>query len=486
MATGSGGNGARPIAVVDQTLRDAHQCLWATRMTTAHMLPVAELMDRCGFQRIEVIAAIQFDVCVRFLKENPWERVRLMRQRITRTPLSSFLRSKNIVSFDFVPDDIVALWVERLAHNGIAEIGSFDGLNDVDNMLAALNVAKRLGVRTVGALSYSLSPVHTDALYVRTAEELVRRGDVDAIWLKDAGGLLTVDRIRTLVPAVRQVIGERRFELHSHCLTGVAPLVYLEGIQAGADCVHTSIAPLANGAAQPSIQWTAKNLRALGYTVDVDDALIEAVGAHFGRIAAQEGKPVGEVLEYDAFHYEHQLPGGMLSNFRVQLAELGLSHKFQALLEECARVRNELGYPIMITPFAQFVGIQAVLNVIHGERYRHVPDEVKKYALGYYGKLLAPVAPDVLDRIVENGSARIALKPEPLAPGLAALRKRFPGASDDELALRSMYAGTQVDDMLAAGPMQTQYLFEKPLVRLMRELAARRISRVHLSAAAAG
>jgi oxaloacetate decarboxylase (Na+ extruding) subunit alpha len=476
------GAAARTIAIVDQTLRDAHQCLWATRMTTAHMLPVAELMDRIGFQRIEVIAAIQFDVCVRFLKEDPWERVRLMRKRVRHTPLSSFLRSKNIVSFDFVPDDIVAFWVERLVANGIEEIGSFDGLNDVDNMLAALDVARRLGARTVGALSYSLSPVHTDELYVKTAKDLVERGKVDAIWLKDAGGLLTVDRIRTLVPAVRKVIGDRRFELHSHCLTGVAPLVYLEGVKAGADCIHTSIAPLANGAAQPSIQSMAKNLRALGYRVDVDDALVEQVGDHFRRIAEQEDKPVGQILEYDAFHYEHQIPGGMLSNFRLQLAELGLSHKFQELLEECARVRNELGYPIMITPFAQFVGIQAVLNLIHGERYLHVPDEVKKYALGYYGKLLAPVDADVLDRIVQNGSPRIALQPEPLEPGLAKLRRQYPRASDDELALRSMYAGSQVDDMLAAGPMRTDYVFEKPLVRLVRELAARRITRVYFHA----
>jgi oxaloacetate decarboxylase (Na+ extruding) subunit alpha len=480
----SGTNRARTIAVVDQTLRDAHQCLWATRMTTAHMLPVAPLMDRIGFARIEVIAAIQFDVCVRFLKEDPWQRLRLMRQRVKRTPLSSFLRSKNIVSFDFVPDDIVALWVERLVANGITEVGSFDGLNDVDNMLAALKVARGLGVRTFGALSYCLSPVHTDELYVKTAKELVERGNVDAIWLKDAGGLLTVDRIRTLVPAVRNVIGNRRFELHSHCLTGIAPLVYLEGIKAGADCIHTSIAPLANGAAQPSIQSMAKNLRALGYEVDVDDALVEQVGEHFRRIAEQEGKPLGQVLEYDSFHYEHQIPGGMLSNFRVQLAELGLSHKFQELLEECARVRRELGYPIMITPFAQFVGIQAVLNIVHGERYRHVPDEVKKYALGYYGKLLAPVDADVLDRIVQNGSSRIAPKPEPLEPGLAKLRKQYPNASDDELALRSMYAGRQVDDMLAAGPMVTEYVYEKPLVRFIRELAARRISRVYFSTVA--
>jgi len=472
------------IAVVDQTLRDAHQCLWATRMTTAHMLPVAEMMDRIGFQRIEVIAAIQFDVCVRFLKENPWERVRLMRQRITRTPLSSFLRSKNIVSFDFVPDDIVALWVERLVANGVREIGSFDGLNDVDNMLVALDVARKLGARTIGALSYCLSPVHTDALYVQTARALVERGKVDAIWIKDAGGLLTVDRVRTLVPAIRKVVGRTPIELHSHCLTGIAPLVYIEGVQAGADSIHTSIAPLANGAAQPSLQSMARNLRELGFRVNVDDELVDKVGEHFRRIAEQESKPTGQILEYDAFHYEHQIPGGMLSNFRVQLAELGLSHKFQELLEECARVRKELGYPIMITPFAQFVGIQAVLNVVHGERYRHVPNEVKKYALGYYGKLLAPIDPDVLDRIVANGSPHIALKPAPLPPALARLRKQYPNASDDERALRIMFAGTQVDEMLAAGPMRTEYFFEKPLVRLVRELASRKIARVHFSAAA--
>ena len=469
------------IDIVDTTLRDAHQCLWATRMTTAHMLPVAALMDNIGFQRIDLAAAIQFDVCVRFLKENPWERVRLMRERITRTPLSSFTRSKNLVSFDVLSDDIVALWVERLVANGFREVGSFDGLNDVDNMLATIDVARKLGVRTFGALAYCLSPVHTNEMYVKTATELVRRGKVDAIWLKDAGGLLSVDRIRTLVPAVKNVIGNIPLELHSHCLTGVAPLVYLEGVKAGADSVHTSIAPLANGAAQPATQSVVRNLRALGYSVDVDDALVDKVSEHFQKIATQEGKPVGQVLEYDEFHYEHQVPGGMLSNFRSQLAESGLSHKFQPLLEECARVRKELGYPIMITPFAQLVGTQAVLNVVHEERYRYVPDEVKKYALGYYGKLLAPVDPDVLDRIVANGSSRIALKPEPLAPAVAALRKQYPGASDDERILRFMFAGTQVDQMLAAGPMQTAYTFEKPLVRLVRELAERRITRVHFS-----
>ena len=471
----------RRIEVVDTTLRDAHQCLWATRMTTAHMLPVAERIDRTGFQRVDLAGTIQFDVCVRFLKEDPWERVRLMRARMPNTPLSSFVRSKNLVSFDVLPDDIVALWVERLVANGFRAVGSFDGLNDVDNMLATTDVARRLGVQTFGALSYSLSPVHTDELYVNTARDLVRRGKVDGIWLKDAGGLLTPDRIRTLVPAVKKVIGDIPLELHSHCLTGLAPLVYLEGVKAGADRIHTSTAPLANGAAQPATQSVARNLRALGYEVPVDDAQIDAVGEHFRQVAEQEGKPLGQVLEYDEFHYEHQIPGGMLSNFRTQLAEAGLSHKFRALLEECARVRNELGYPIMITPTAQLVGTQAVLNVVQGERYRVVPDEVKKYALGYYGRLLAPVDPDVLDRIVANGSPRIALTPQPPAPAVAKLRKQYPGASDDERILRYMFAGTQVDDMLAAGPMRTAWQYEKPLVRLVRELAARRVSRVYVS-----
>jgi oxaloacetate decarboxylase alpha subunit len=472
---------AATVAIVDQTFRDAHQCLWATRMRTAHMLPVAERMDRIGFERIEAIAAVQFDVCVRFLKEDPWERVRLLRERIKKTPLSSFLRSKNIVTFDFVPDDVVALWVQRLIANGVRDVGSFDGLNDVDNMLTALDVARALGARTIGALSYSLSPVHTDALYVKTAKELIERGKVDAIWLKDAGGLLTIDRIRTLVPALKQVIGNIPLELHSHCLTGIAPLVYLEGVKAGADCIHTSVAPLANGAAQPSIQSMCRNLRALGYSMPQDDALADEVGDHFRRVAEQEGKPLGRVLEYDAFHYEHQIPGGMLSNFRVQLAELGLSEKFDELLHECVRVRNELGYPIMITPFAQFVGTQAVLNVVHGERYKHVPDEVKKYALGYFGKLLAPVEPDILDRIVANGSPHIALKPAPLPPRVDSLRKQYPNASDDERLLRAMFAGGQVDAMREAGATKTNYEFEQPMVRLVRELASRRMSRISIS-----
>ena len=448
------------------------------------MLPVADMMDNIGFERIDLAGTIQFDVCVRYLKEDPWERMRRMRQKLVKTPMSAFTRSKSIMSFDFVPDDIVELWVERLVANGFREVATFDGLNDVDNMLVTINAARRLGVRAIGAVAYGLSPVHTDEVYVRTVTDLVTRGKVDAIWVKDAGGLLTVDRIRTLVPALKAAIGAIPLELHSHCMTGIAPLMYLEGIKAGADSVHTSIAPMANGAAQPATQSTVKNLRALGFRVDLDDALVERVGEHFRKVAEHEGKPLGQVQEYDAFHYEHQLPGGMLANFKVQLAELGMSHKFQAVLEECARVRKELGYPILITPFAQFVGTQAVMNVLHEARYKVVPDEVKKYALGYYGKLLAPVDGDVMDKIVANGSPRIAPKSVPLEPAADKLRRQYPNMSDDERVLRFMYAGNQVDSMLAAGPMKTDYEFEAPLAHLVRELAARKITKVYFGEAA--
>lgn len=419
-------------------------------MRTEHMLPILPLVDEVGFENVDLMGTIQFDVAVRYLQEDPWERVRLVHQGAPRTRFRSLIRSKNIAAFDFLPDDVIDLWVERLYANGFRVIGSFDGLNDVDNIVDGLVRAKKLGAQTFGALSFCESPLHTDEHYVKTADALVKRADVSTIMIKDAGGLLTVDRIRTLVPALRKVVTDRPLELHSHCLTGLAPLVYLEGAKLGCDQLHLSIKPLANGAAQPAVQTVARNLRQIGFQVNVDDEKIDEIGEHFQRIADREKKPVGVPVEYDAFHYQHQMPGGMLSNFREQLNTAGLSHKFQELLEECARVREELAWPIMITPFAQFVGTQAALNVLHGERYAVIPDEVKKYVLGYFGKLLGPVDPDAMDRIVANGSAQIPLEPKPLEPMLPGLRKKYPSASEDDLLLRVMFAGNQVDEMKAA------------------------------------
>lgn len=473
--------GPRRIGIIDTTLRDAQQCLWATRMTAGMMAPIAATMDRAGFDQIDFMAPVQFDVCVRYLREDPWEKARLFREKFAGTPLRGYCRSKSLVGFSLVPDDIVELWIERLHANGFSVVGTLDALFDVDNMVISLRKAKSLGMRAVAALVFCESPVHTDEVYARAAAELVARADIDGVMIKDSGALLTLDRIRTLVPALRAVLGDRTIELHSHCNTGLAPLVYLEAARLGVDQLHTSIAPLANGPAQPATQATLRNLALSGFRTGVDAGAVDEVGAYLTELSAQEGFPLGAPMEFDAFHYKHQMPGGMLANWRFQLRQAGLEDRFDEILHEITLVREELAWPIMVTPFSQIIAVQAMLNVIGGERYATVPDEVKMYALGHFGRLLAPVAPDVLDRIVANGSPKIPLTPKPLEPGLPALRRRYPHATDDERLLRFMFAGNEVDDMLSAGRLNLDFSLQQPLQRLLARLGERpRLTRIDL------
>lgn len=466
-------NSRRAIKIVETSLRDGHQSLWATRMRTEHILAMAEDYDRAGFEQVDLVAPIQFDVAVRYLKEDPWERVRAAHASMPNTRLRALIRSRNIAAFDFLPDDIITAWVERLYANGFRVIGSFDGLNDMNNIIPGLVRAKELGASTFGAVSFSESPVHTDELFVRKAKELVERADVDAIMLKDAAGLLTPDRVRTLVPALREVIGDRTLEVHTHSLTGLAPLVCLEAVELGADQIHTSVWPLATGNAQPSTQTLVRDLRALGYQVAVDLDRVDRISEHLLEIAETENKTIGAPVEYNGLHYMHQIPGGMLANFRSQLETAGLSDRYDDLLVEVARVREELAYPIMITPFAQFVGVQAVMNVISGDRYSVVPNEIKKYALGYFGALLAEIDPDVLEKILANGSANIPLEPPAdIPPMLEGLMAQYPDEDIDTLLLRAMFAGAQVDEMraaVAAGGNPDN--ISRPVLDLIRALA---------------
>lgn len=440
-------------------------------MRTDHIVSMASDFDEVGFEQVDLVAPIQFDVAVRYLKEDPWERVRLAHEHAPSTKFRALIRSRNIAAFDFLADDVILTWVERLYANGFRVIGSFDGLNDVDNIAPGLIRAKELGASTFGAVSFSESPVHTDELFVAKAIELIEKADVDAIMLKDAGGLLTPDRIRTLVPALKEVIGDRPLEIHTHSLTGLAPLVCLEAVELGADALHLSIAPLSAANGQPSVQTVVRDLRTLGYVVNVDDERIDTISKKIIAIAEAENKPLGVPIEYSGLHYMHQTPGGMLSNFRSQLETAGLADRYDELLLEVARVRAELAYPIMITPFAQFVGTQAVMNVMSGERYSVVPNEIKKYALGYYGKLLALIDPDVLEKVIANGASDIPLEPQPIQPMLPDLRRRYPNANIDELLLRAMFAGTQVDEMkrtVAAGGNPDE--IPRPVLGLVKAL----------------
>ncbi len=443
-------NSMRKIDIVDTTFRDGQQSLWATRMRTTHMLSMVDDISQAGFSQIDLVAPIQFDVSVRYLKEDPWERVRILHERVPSTKFRALIRSRNIASFDFLPDDVISAWVERLYANGFRVIGSFDGLNDIDNIAPGLRRAKELGAQTFGALSYCESPVHTDELYIAKTKEYLAKTDIDAIMLKDAGGLLTPERIRTLVPAIKNLIGNRPLEIHSHCLTALAPLVYLEAVEYGVDVLHLSIAPLAHANGQPSVQGVVRDLKALGYQVDLDMSPIAKVSDRLHEIAEKEGKPLGMPVEYNGLHYMHQIPGGMLSNFQSQLKTAGLEDRFDELLIEVAKVRAELAYPIMITPFAQFVGTQAVLNVITGERYKIVPNEIKKYVLGYYGKLLAPIDQELRERIIKNGASDIPMDPSEISPMLPDLKERYPNDDIDTLLLRAMFAGRQVDEMVKA------------------------------------
>jgi oxaloacetate decarboxylase (Na+ extruding) subunit alpha len=433
------------VNIIDTTLRDGHQCLWATRMTTAMIEPIIEQMDRTGFHAIELIGAVHFDACVRYLKDDPWARIRMVRER-TSTPLQALLRSRCALGFELQPNDLNRMWIERLVHNGIDRIVAFDGLHDLDNLADGLLHAKKLGARTIGWLIFSESPVHTDTLYASKAREFIERCDVDELIIEDASGVLTPERTSTLVPAVKAVIGDRKLGLHTHNLVGLAQRTYLEAARTGVSELYTCIAPVADGNAPPSVATTARNLRYAGHKVDLDDALIEQTSTHFSRVADAHNLPRGMPADFDAANFGHQIPGGVMSNLIAQLQAAGLDDRVDAVLDECARVRAELGWPIMVTPFSQLVGVQATLNVIEGERYKRVPDEVKKYALGYYGKLVAPIDGDILDRIVNHGSRSIAnQRPEP-APVVEKLRAQFPTANDDELLLRSAFAPHILND----------------------------------------
>lgn len=459
------------IGIVDTTFRDAQQCLWATRMTTPMMLPIAERMDRAGFDVIEVAGAAQFDACIRYLNENPWQRLRLLSEKIIDTPLQALLRSKCVLGFDLVPDDLSELWAERLLKNGIRNFIAFDGLHDLGNIGPAIRHVRKLGGKVTGWLTYSHSPVHTDELYASKSREFIDDVGVDALMIEDTGGTLTPERTKSLVSKIKGEIGELPFGIHSHGLIGLCQRTYLEAILAGVDHVYTSIPPLADANAPPSIFTTANNLRYSNYKVDIEDSLINEMSSYLEALTELTGKQKGMPRDFDASFMKHQIPGGVHSNLHAQLEACGLADKLPAVLEESAIIIQELGYPIQVTPFAQLIGVQATLNVVHGERYSIVPLEVKKYALGYYGNLLSPIEPSILDKIVDRGPKTISIEPPVLDPVVPKLRKQYPNISDDERLLRYFFDKEFVDQAMENNCDTEQYsIIEKPLLHLLNEL----------------
>jgi oxaloacetate decarboxylase alpha subunit len=442
---------ARLIRIGDETLRDAHQCLWGTRMTNEMMLPVCRLMDGIGFDAIDLIGGAVWDVSVRFLLEDPWERMRHVSRLITRTPLNAWVRGQSLWTFEVFPNDVVELAMERVAANGMRAVTLYDQFNDLKNVEVCIAKAKSVGLRVLGALVFTWSPVHTDAYYAAKAAEFVRQG-VDEIVLKDPSGMLSETRVRTQVASIRAAVGAVPINIHSHCMTGRAPEVLIAGAEAGADTVHTAISPLAHAASHPPTEGTCEALAAAGFTTALDPVAVGRMAAYFRYVCQRWGKPRGAPVAFDPKVLEHQMPGGMISNLINQLRQNGIEHRLEEILAETARVRKDMGYAPVVSPTAQFMVTQAVMNVVQGERYKTVPDELRKYVLGYYGTPPAPVAQELLDRAVRPGDRFVEGRCGDLVPpALPRLRAaRGPFRDDDDLLQAAFYGDEILRPLFAA------------------------------------
>jgi oxaloacetate decarboxylase alpha subunit len=458
------------IRFVDTTIRDGHQSLWAERMSTGMMLPIAKRLDQAGFLAIELLSGSHIKKAVRELREDPWERIRRVAEQIPHTPLR--LIAGRVNTFGFDPPSMYELFIERMAANGIRQARISEPWNDLPGWQYRVAVARKFGLDPIVNLIYSVSPVHTDAYYAERCRQAASLKPF-RLCLKDPGGLLTPERTRTLVPVVLANAGGIPVELHSHCTTGLGPLVALEAVRLGIRIVNTGVPPLADGAALPSIFNVAHNLRAIGYKPVIDEEVLRPVTDHFTLIARREGFPIGVPAEYDAAIYQHQVPGGMISNLGHQLRQVGKEAQLQQALEETGRVRVELGHPIMVTPLSQFVGSQAAINVILGERYKEVTDQVIRYALGQFGaEAVTAMDQEVRGRILDRPRAREIMAQERPQPTLADMRRALggPAVSDEELLLRWLLSKDDIALMRAAGPAKEYVTLKHPLVRLMAEL----------------
>jgi len=457
------------VKFIDTTVRDGNQSLWALNMRTDAMLDAAEYIDQAGFEAAEFFVTVQFKKMVRELKENPWEWLRLGTQRFKKTPLRLHGGLKTI---EKMPMCVFELMIQRIMDYGITVTRTSNSWNNYDEFEIEKQALKRLGMDTVVNLIYSVSPRHTDEYYAQKAREAAAIKPI-CICFKDVGGLLTLDRARTLIPIVLENVGDTPVEFHAHCNNGLAPLCYLEAVELGMTTLHTAIPPLANGSGQPSVFNVARNLRAMGHNPLIDEEVLRPASDHLNYIAKREGLPTGRVMEYDESQYTHQVPGGMISNFRHQLKMIHMEDKLDAILRECVQVRKEFGYPIMVTPLSQFVGTQAAMNVIAGERYKEVTDQAIQYALGHWGREGAEyMDPDVKDKILSRPRARQWERWEPPTPSIQEVRRQIGAThlSDEDFVLWA-FAGEEAARALSTSGTPRRYLSAStPLVRLISEL----------------
>ncbi len=389
------------VKITETSLRDGHQSLMATRLSTSEILPVVEKMDEVGYHSLEVWGGATFDSAIRYLNEDPWERLREIRKRAKKTKLQMLLRGQNLLGYRHYADDIVDKFVEKSIKNGIDIIRTFDALNDVRNIRKAAESVKKYGGHNQLAICYTISPVHTIEYYKKLAVEMVEIG-ADSIAIKDMSGILLPNVAYELVTELKKVIGVP-LQIHTHATAGLAGMTYMKAIEAGADIVDTAISPLAGGTSQPATESLVRTLQGSGYDTGFDLEILKQIAEYFKPIRKKyldNGILNPQALCTEPSIVEYQLPGGMLSNMLSQLKAQKAENKYEEVLKEIPKVRGDLGYPPLVTPLSQMVGTQSVFNVLTGERYKMIPKEIKDYVKGNYGKSPVPIEDDVKRKIV--------------------------------------------------------------------------------------
>ena len=391
----------KKVQFTETVLRDANQSLIATRLPYDKFEPILEKMDQAGFYSVECWGGATFDVCLRFLNEDPWERLRKIRAKMPNTKLQMLLRGQNILGYKHYPDDVVRRFVRASVKNGIDIIRIFDALNDTDNLKVAIEETIKQGAMASGTISYTTSPVHTTAKFVEMVKELKQMG-VSSICIKDMAGIMTPKSAYDLVSGIKDAV-DLPVVLHTHCTTGLAFMTYLKGIEAGADVIDTAISPFSGGTSQPATETLAYALRQLGYEVDLDDKCTKKMADYFKVVRddyIKDGTLMPKSMATDTQCLTYQIPGGMLSNLLSQLKQVNALDRFDEVLVETPKVRKDMGYPPLVTPTSQMVGVQAVRNVLDGQRYKSVSKEIKAYCRGEYGRTPAPIDPEIQKMIL--------------------------------------------------------------------------------------